>query len=155
MSVVNNNHPKGVTDEQYTPKLIFETLNVNFDLDVCAPFGGNPYLPFADYFTKEVDGLQQEWYGNVWMNPPYSKPTPWVEKFCQHARGVALLPVTTGKYFQNVWNKADGLVILPHNQKFERPDGLKTDRIRFRTMLVAFGQDNANALLNFKDFRVR
>jgi len=28
------------SDEQYTPKWIFDGLNVQFDLDVCAPQGG-------------------------------------------------------------------------------------------------------------------
>jgi hypothetical protein len=28
------------SDEQYTPKWIFDALGVEFDLDVCAPQGG-------------------------------------------------------------------------------------------------------------------
>ena len=28
------------TDERYTPKWIFDTLNVEFDLDPCSPVGG-------------------------------------------------------------------------------------------------------------------
>jgi hypothetical protein len=85
--MTNTNHslPKGASDEHYTPKALFETLGVKFDLDVAAPIGGSGIATY--YFDKEMDGLQQEWFGNVWMNPPYSNPTPWVEKFVSHAGG--------------------------------------------------------------------
>lgn len=40
-------------------------------LDVCAT-DANHKCP--DYFTKEIDGLAQEWRGVCWMNPPYGNP---------------------------------------------------------------------------------
>ncbi len=32
------------------------------------------------WFDKASDGLQQEWWGKVWCNPPYSNLMPWVRK---------------------------------------------------------------------------
>ena len=37
-------------DELYTPKWIFDSLNVVFDLDVCAPSGGPLHTPALDYY---------------------------------------------------------------------------------------------------------
>lgn len=60
------------SDEYYTPREIIESLGT-FDTDPCAPV--NPQWPTAkQMFTKEDDGLRQEWIDRVWLNPPYSAP---------------------------------------------------------------------------------
>lgn len=145
--MTNTNHtlPKGTSDEHYTPKVLFETLGVKFDLDVAAPIGGSGIAD--NYFDKETDGLAQDWFGNVWMNPPYSNPTPWVEKFIKHTGGgIALLPCTRGRWWDAMWANADAIVPLAYNFKFERPEGMPAKPIVFRTFLYAFGRENAEAL---------
>jgi hypothetical protein len=144
--MTNTNHllPKGSSDEHYTPKSLFETLGVKFDLDVAAPIGGSGIA--EKYFDKETDGMAQEWFGNVWMNPPFSNPTPWVEKFINHGGGIALLPCTRGRWWDQMWTKADAIVPLAYNFKFDRPDGLPSKPIVFRTLLYAFGKENAEAI---------
>ena len=146
--MTNTNHslPKGTSDEHYTPKALFETLGVTFDLDVAAPIGGSGIAP--KWFDKESNGLEQEWFGNVWMNPPYSNPTPWVEKFIAHGGGIALLPVTRGRWWDAMWQASDAVVPLVYNFKFDRPDGLPSKPIVFRTFLYAIGSENAKALHN-------
>lgn len=53
------------------------------------------------FFTLADNGLAQVWRGRVFLNPPYSKPLPWVKKAARvTASGqcplvVALLPVNT------------------------------------------------------------
>ena len=57
------------TVEWYTPKWIFNALNLKFDLDPCQPVGGIDWIPANKYYTIEDDGLKQDWSGNVWLNP--------------------------------------------------------------------------------------
>jgi phage N-6-adenine-methyltransferase len=40
------------------------------------------------YFTPEDDGLEQEWHGRVWLNPPYHRNLlpAFVEKLVQEVR---------------------------------------------------------------------
>ena len=80
------------SDDYYTPAWVFERMGLEFDLDVCAPPGGIPWIPAKRYFTMEDDGLLQPWEGRVWMNPPYGSATAWVSKFIAHGNGVALVP---------------------------------------------------------------
>jgi hypothetical protein len=145
--VTNTNHllPKGTSDEHYTPKHLFERLNVTFDLDVASPAGGSN-VPANRYYTKLEDGLVSEWFGNVWMNPPYSKPTPCVERFLDHKNGIALLPVTRGKWWDKLWASECAIMPLTYNFAFDRPDGLKPKPIVFRTALYAFNETNITAL---------
>lgn len=69
-----------------------------FDLDPCC----RPETAKAPiFFTPEQDGLDREWHGRVFLNPPYSKPRPWLDKAAQEVAAgraslvVALLPVRT------------------------------------------------------------
>ena len=133
------------TDEHFTQPWVFEKLGVKFDLDVCAPCGGVEWIPAEHTWCIQNDALQQNWYGRVWMNPPYSKPTPWVDKFIANANGIALLPVTRGMWFDRIWEAADGVVLDKYNSKFVRPNG-SSRQVTFRTAFFAIGQDNVEAL---------
>jgi hypothetical protein len=137
---------KGTSDEHYTPKSIFDALGVQFDLDVAAPKGGSNVVPALNYYDKKVDGLASEWFGNVWMNPPYSSPAAWVDKFLNHKQGIALLPITRGKWWDRLWAEADAILPTVYNLKFNRPDGLAAKPIVFRTALYALGESNVTAL---------
>ena len=112
-----NEIPLGKTsDDYYTPKWVFDALGVEFDLDVASPVGGISWIPAKKYFTQYDDGLVQDWAGKrVWMNPPYSKPQPWINKWLKNGNGLALVPASNGAWLQNMWENAGGITIMPAN----------------------------------------
>ena len=40
------------------------------------------------------------------MNPPYSHPAPWVDRFITHRHGVALLTVAKSAWSQRLWDRS-------------------------------------------------
>ena len=138
-------------NEYYTPPEVFSALGLHFDLDVCAPEGGIPWLPATNHYSIKDDGLLQPWNGRVWMNPPYSKPGPWIERFIAHRNGVCLTQVSKSSAFRNLWQSADGIVIpqtSPLSQsKFVHGSGRKT--VFMPVALFAFGSSCVEALETF------
>jgi hypothetical protein len=98
-------------DDYYTPPHVFERMGITFDLDVCAPPSGCPWIPADRYFTMEDDGLAQEWTGRVWMNPPYSNATAWVRRFMDHGNGIALVGHAKSAWHNALWKDCDGAVV--------------------------------------------
>ena len=143
-----------MADDWYTPKVIFDALKVEFDIDVCSPAGGTGIVPAKRYFTIDDDALAQDWEGFVWMNPPYSNPKPFVEKFIEHGNGIALVPMAKSKWFHTIWTEAHALVPAPVNLKFIRPEGGET-QIMFNTVLVGMGDKAIAALIRSNLGRLR
>ena len=140
------------SDDYYTPKHIFDLLNLTFDLDVAAPPNGAPFVPCKKYLTQADDGLTSKWHGSVWMNPPYSNPTPWVSRFIEHGQGVALLPTSNGRWFGTLWNSGASFGVLDYI-KFYSPTGVMPSSAPNRCWLVAFGKNEVKALNKFGKVR--
>lgn len=78
---------KGKSDVWLTPLWIIESLDDGvFDLDPC-----------GEYFHKTAKeiyteyGLEKNWFGKIWLNPPYSEHEIWMKKLKNHGFGTALL----------------------------------------------------------------
>lgn len=70
-------------NEWYTPENVIElarTVMGSIDTDPASSELANKTVKANVYFTKDNDGLSKEWFGNVWMNPPYAQPL--ITKFC-------------------------------------------------------------------------
>ena len=77
-----------VSVDWYTPPWIFERMGIEFDLDPCQPINSIEWIPAKNRYTIEDDGLECEWFGRVWLNPPYGKQTPdWLSKMDVHRNG--------------------------------------------------------------------
>ena len=101
---------------------MFDKLNTTFDIDVAAPTGGVSWIPAAKWFDLQINALDQEWTGFVWCNPPYSNPTPFIDKFMTHANGIMLVQVSKSNAFIRLWNEAGAIMMLPRNIMFEHKD---------------------------------
>ena len=143
----------GTSDDYYTPPEIFTALGITFDLDVCSPPGGVPWIPKKGYYTIIDDGLTQDWFGLVWCNPPYSTPSLWADKMIKHNNGIALMPLSKSKWFNDMWSASDGAVMVSPQTKFIRGSGLAA--ISWPVMLHAFGEIAANALAKSNLGRMR
>lgn len=92
------------SDEWETPQDFYDELNkeFHFTLDVCATEKNSKC---AQYFTKEQNGLLQEWSGVVWCNPPYGREIgKWVEKAAKSTCPVVmLLPARTDTKWFHDW----------------------------------------------------
>jgi phage N-6-adenine-methyltransferase len=133
------------TDDYYTPKWIFDALGVHFDLDVCCPPSGPQYTPCAAYYTQKDDGLASDWFGNVWMNPPYSAPKLWVRKFINHAHGIALLPFAKSSWCKELFESDAALAYMLDVQFWHPSKNIKASA-PFSLGFWAFGHDNVKAL---------
>jgi site-specific DNA-methyltransferase (adenine-specific) len=88
------------TDQWSTPQQFFHDWAklFPFTLDVCADASN---AKCARYFTREDDGLAQDWApATCWMNPPYGREIGrWVRKAHEESRKgatvVCLLPART------------------------------------------------------------
>ena len=105
-------HFSSASAEWETPQDFFDSIQREFHLtlDVCAT---NENHKLWDWFTKEDDGLAQNWNGwRCWMNPPYGREIgKWVEKAATGGATivVALLPARTDTrwFHQYIYNKAE------------------------------------------------
>lgn len=64
-------------NEWYTPAKYIEMVRKLFgaiDLDPASSTLANETVQATLYFTEEDNGLERDWLGAVWLNPPYSQP---------------------------------------------------------------------------------
>ena len=112
--MINNGMFTSNTDEWATPQDFFDKVNdeFHFTVDVCAT---KENAKVTKFFTKEQDGLKQDWTGEtVWCNPPYGRNIgKWIQKCYEHSMGggtaVMLIHARTDtKWFHElVYGKAE------------------------------------------------
>lgn len=106
-----------------------------FNLDPCAARELRRHLGLSPVaaveWDLEDDGLSREWFGNVFVNPPFSDIMPWVDK-AQEQRYrhqvdtiTFLVPANRCEqpWFQRVQELGWRMNFLPKRRSFIYPDG--------------------------------
>ena len=139
-------------NEWYTPKEYIEAavrVIGSINIDPASSKEANKVIGADRFFGKNEDGLQQEWPGNVWMNPPYSQPL--CTQFCeylvrQHKAGItkeAIVLVnnaTETEWFQNMARYAGALCFPKGRIKFWCPEKTSAP-LQGQALLYLFGHN--------------
>lgn len=138
-------HYSSNTNEWSTPIETFQELNkeFNFTLDPCST---KENAKCEKYFTKEDDGLSQDWSQDVvFMNPPYGREIKdWVKKAYEESKKgatvVCLIPSRTDtKYWHDyIFKYAYDIRFIKGRLKF---GGVKTPA-PFPSAIIVFKEDN-------------
>lgn len=140
------------TVEWYTPPKIINCLG-NFDLDPCtSDFAHTLNHSATHFFTKENDGLTKDWFGRVWLNPPYKQPliTDFIIRMADHNNGIALLySRCDNKLFQQIiFPSADSLYFLSNRIRFIDCNGNIGNSPGCGSVLISWGEANTMAVQN-------
>ena len=140
MGQINPGLFSSLSCEWATPDWLFEELNeeFNFTCDVCA---SRDNAKCRYYFSLEdKSGLEQEWTGTCWMNPPYGREIgAWIKKAYESAqqgtRVICLLPSRTDTaWWHNYVLKASEIRFIRGRLKF----GGATNSAPFPSAIVVF-----------------
>ncbi|GGP05102.1 N-6-adenine-methyltransferase [Cloacibacterium rupense] len=135
------------TIEWLTPPDLVKKLG-DFDLDPCTPVNP-PFVHAKTNFNINDDGLQKQWFGRVYMNPPYGKGMEkWMEKLKIHGNGIALIFARTETkcFFNHIWNDAHAVLFVKGRIKFYNTDGEQKGTPGAPSILIAYGKENADLL---------
>lgn len=134
-------------EDWLTPPEIIAALGP-FDLDPCTPIV-RPWDTAARHYNVIDDGLQHEWSGRVWLNPPYGdKTAKWMQRMADHNNGVALIfaRTETASFFPWVWDFAQALLFLKGRLNFYTKEGRRGGTAGAPSVLIAYGQSNVERL---------
>ncbi len=145
----------GKTNEWYTPKYIFNALNVTFDTDVASPIDKKHCCVPAWNFISD-DSLNKTWNGFVWMNPPFGNMKNkflWLNKFISHGNGIALTPDrTSAPWWQHTAENTDAVLFVSGKIKFITQNGEVGESPSTGTTLFGVGDCAIKALENAKRY---
>jgi hypothetical protein len=143
VSLGSHQQAVGKSQNHITPRFIIDAVGP-FDLD---PAAADP-RPWDCATTNWSDrGLDREWFGFVYLNPPFNRYEvgAWIARLAQHGHGIALLHARTeANWFEPVWWRATAILFLADRLHFHRPDGTRQPaNSGAPPILAAFGDEAA------------
>lgn len=129
---------------------LVEQLGAPADLDPCYDPTGLVLARTRYDIRKGQNGLNLRWHGHVWLNPPYSKPGPWLERAARHYRAglvgsvTCIVNVQSGSNYWHrwVWPHATAVCFLKGRVAFLY-DGVPENGNRHDQAVIYYGDDLA------------
>lgn len=141
-------NPVMAKDEWLTPPFIIDALG-QFDLDPCSPIN-RPWDTAVNHLTIQDNGLESEWFGRVWCNPPYGlEAAKWLNKLADHGSGIALVfaRTETRMFFNEIWPKAHAVLFLEGRLYFHHVCGGRAKaNSGAPSVLIAYGKEEVDRL---------
>ena len=100
----------------------------SIDLDPASSPKAQETVKANNYYTQEDDGLEQEWSGNIWLNPPFAEDliVPFIDKLlCSEIKQAVVLVnnATETGWGQRLLSEASMVCFLSGRVKFLDPVG--------------------------------
>jgi phage N-6-adenine-methyltransferase len=122
-------HNSGENEWYTPPEYIEAALKVmgSIDIDPASSKIANKTVKATKIYTKEDNGLEKDWHGNIWMNPPYSKDLipNFISKLCYHYGNgeinqaiVLVNNATETNWFQEIGEIAEAICFINKRVKF-------------------------------------
>lgn len=140
-------------NEWYTPAQFTDAARSvmgGIDLDPASSDIANETVNASHYYTIDDDGLQKQWAGRVWMNPPYSggNMEKFIDKFVLHyaAGDITQAIVLTNNatetgWFHDLLSCAKALCLVRGRIKFVTREGDKPNSPIQGQVIMYFGND--------------
>lgn len=148
-------------NEWYTPIEIIETARLtmgSIDLDPASSDIANETVQAKAYYTAEDNGIEQEWYGNVWLNPPYSTDLigAFADKLADEIWNIdqAIVLVnnaTETEWFGTLVDLSDAICFPRTRIKYNAPDGKKNSPLQGQAILY-YGEQKEEFVEKFSVF---
>lgn len=146
-------------NEWYTPAEYIEAARAvmgSIDLDPASNEWANKTVKAPIYYTEETNGLDKEWFGNVWLNPPYSASlvSQFAEKLVQSSFDQAVVLVnnaTDTAWFKTLIEHARAIIFTTGRVRFIKRDGQKGAPLQGQAFIY-FGDNPEKFLDVFKRF---
>lgn len=122
-------------NEWYTPPAYIDAARIvlgDIDLDPASSELANSHIGAKRIYTAEDDGLAQDWFGRVWLNPPYASHLigRFAEKLVESVEDggvpeaiVLVNNATETTWFGHIISVASAITFPSSRVRFWQPDG--------------------------------